>query len=284
MKTIVIPTDFSELSHSTAHFGLKLAQRLSARVVLLHVVQPALPVSTFNVPMVELTAWPDTLYDQMTQTLHQFQTEVDEYQRQHGLTGVPLSTRLMVGQPVGSILDVAEAEKASFIIMGTIGAASAWDKLIGSVTSTVAQQAHRPVWILPHAVDLDSLRTFVYFADLEGDEVWYINQVMNLGERLHARLEVVHVSVTANEKESDVANAIISLFEDDYALKRITFEHLSETSAPEGIEAYIRIHQPDAVVLAHRNRGFIEKLFHTSLIRHLSLITKRPLLIISKPG
>lgn len=193
------------------------------------------------------------------------------------------SARLVVGQAVGGILAVAEAENASFIIMGTVGAASAWDKLMGSVTLAVAQQADRPVWILPHAVDLDALHKFAYFADLEGDEVRCINQVMNLGERLHARLEVVHVSATADEEESDAADAIIGLFEDDYALMGINFRHLTEKSAFEGMESYVRIHEPDALVLAHHSRGFIEKLFHTSLIRYLALTAKRPLLIIPKP-
>lgn len=284
MKTILIPIDFSTLSHSTAHFGLQLAQRLSARVVLLHVVQLALPVPVLNAPMVQMMAWNDTLYEKMTQTLHQFQVEIGDYQRQQELSSVPLSTRLVVGQPVSGILETAETEKASFIIMGTVGAANAWDKLIGSVTSSVAQQANRPVWILPNAVELDALRKFAYFADLEGDEVRCINQVMNLGERLRASLEVVHVSTTADAEESDAADDIIGLFEDDYALKPITFRHLTEESAPEGIETYVRSYQPDAIVLAHRNRGFIEKIFHTSLIRHLSLTTKRPLLIVSKPG
>ena len=284
MKTILIPIDFSALSHSTAHFGLDLAQRLNARAVLLHVVEPTPPVSVFEGPVVALGNWNDVLRNQMEQALNQFQVDIRDYQRQYKLAEIPLSTRIMVGHPARAILDVAETEQASFIIMGTVGAANAWDKLVGSVTSAVAQQADRPVWILPHAVDLDSLRTFTYFADLEGDEIRCINQVMNLGERLHARLEVVHVSTTADGEESDTANAIIGLFEDDYALKPVTFRHLTEESAFEGIENYVQAHQPDAIVLAHRNRGFIEKLFHKSLIRRLSLATKRPLLIIAKPG
>ena len=284
MKTILIPIDFSALSHSTAHFGLDLAQRLNARAVLLHVVEPSPPVSVFEGPVVALGNWNDVLHDQMVQKLNQFQVDIRDYQRQQKLAAVPLSTRIVVGQPARAILDVAETERASFIIMGTVGAANAWDKLVGSVTSTVAQQADRPVWILPHAVALNSLRTFAYFADLEGDEVRCINQVMNLGERLRATLEVVHVSTTADGEELDAADAIIGLFEDDYALKSVTFRHLTEESASEGIENYVQAHQPDAIVLAHRNRKFIEKLFHTSLIRRLSLATKRPLLIIAKPG
>lgn len=284
MKTILIPIDFSALSHSTAHFGLDLAQRLNARAVLLHVVEPSPPVSVFEGPVVALGNWNDVLHDQMVQKLNQFQVDIRDYQRQQKLAAVPLSTRIVVGQPARAILEVAETERASFIIMGTVGAANAWDKLVGSVTSSVAQQADRPVWILPHAVELNSLRTFAYFADLEGDEVRCINQVMNLGERLRATLEVVHVSTTADGEELDAADAIIGLFEDDYALKPVTFRHLTEESASEGIENYVQAHQPDAIVLAHRNRKFIEKLFHTSLIRHLSLATKRPLLIIAKPG
>ena len=284
MKTILIPIDFSALSHSTAHFGLDLAQRLNARAVLLHVVEPSPPISVFDGPVGSLANWDEVLHDQMTRTLHQFQAEIGDYQHRRALTDVPLSTRIVMGQPARAILDVAETERASFIIMGTVGEANAWDKLIGSVTSAVAQQADRPVWILPHAVELDQLQTFAYFADLEGDEVRCINQVMNLGERLHARLEVVHVSTTADGEEADVADAIIGLFEDDYALKPVIFRHLTEESASEGVETYVRVHQPDAIVLAHRNRKFIETLFHTSLIRHLSLATKRPLLIIAKPG
>ena len=284
MKTVLIPIDFSALSHSAAHFGLDLAQRLNARVVLLHVVEPSRPISVFDGPVGSPEDWSDVLRDQMTRTLHQFQVEIGDYQHRRGFTGVPLSTRIVVGQPARAILDVAETERASFIIMGTVGAANAWDKLVGSVTSAVAQQADRPVWILPHAVELDHLRTFAYFADLDGDEVRCINQVMNLGERLHARLEVVHVSTTVDGIEAEAADIIIGLFEDDYALMDVTFRHLTGESVSEGIETYVQVHQPDAIVLAHRNREFIETLFHTSLIRHLSLATKRPLLIIGKPG
>ncbi|MBC3787594.1 universal stress protein [Spirosoma utsteinense] len=281
MKTILIPIDFSALAQSTAHFGLELAQRMTARIVLLHVVQPSPPVPTFNVPVVELTAWNDTLQAQMAQALSHFQGEIGHYQRERGLTSVPISTRLVVGQPADCILDVAASEKASFIVMGTVGAANAWDKLIGSVASAVAQRADRPVWILPAAVPLDSLRRFAYFADMEGQELSCINQVMNLGERLRAKLEVVHVSPLLDE-EFDVAESLVESFEDTYAPERITFHHLTFDSVPEGIETYVRSHQPDVIVLAHRNRGFVEKIFHKSLIRQLSLTTKRPLLIIPK--
>lgn len=282
MKTILVPIDFSELSPGTAHFGLALAQRLNARLVLLHVVLPSPPAPAMSLPIVELDAWHHTLLDQTETRLQQFQEHLTDYQRQHKLGSVPVRTRLLVGQPVDTILTEAAAERASFIVMGTVGAATAWDRLVGSVASAVAQRADRPVWILPQAVTLDTLRQFVYFADLEGREINCIRQVINLGEHLHARAEVVHLS-PAPADEFLTAEMLVEAFENTYSPGRVVFRHLMVDSVQEGIEDYVRSHQPDAVVLAHRNRGFIEKLFHHSQIRQLSLTTKRPLLIIPKP-
>lgn len=283
MKTILIPVDFSTLSYNTTHFGLELAHRMNARLLLLHIVQPAPPVPTFNVPVVELSAWSDTLQAQLEEALRGFHEQTAVYQRENGFSSVPVSTRLVVGQPADCILEVADTERASFIIMGAVGAASAWDRLLGSVTTAVAQRASQPVWILPAAVSLSSLRRFVYFADMEGREISCINQVMNLGERLRARVEVVHVSALADE-EFTVAETLIESFENAYAPERIIFRHLTFDSVPEGIESYVRSHRPDAIVLAHRDRGFVEKIFHKSLIRQLALTTKHPMLIIPKPN
>ncbi len=285
MKTILIPLDFSAHSHNTAHFGLELAQRIHARLVLLHVVQPSPPVPTFSIPVVELSAWNDSLHKQMTSALQDFQDKLAQYQHQHGLSSVAITTRLVVGQPVDAILEVADTERANFVVMGTVGASNAWDKLIGSVTSAVAQRADRPLWIIPNAIKLDSIQRLTYFADLEGNELSCINQVMNLGERLRAALEVVHVSAYPDEEHEDhFLDAIVDSFEDTYAPEHLTFHHLTAESVSQGIESYVQTHFPDAIVLAHRNRSFVENLFHPSLIRYLSLTTKRPMLVIPKPG
>ncbi|MFD2935163.1 universal stress protein [Spirosoma flavum] len=281
MKTILIPIDFSALSYSSAYFALELAQQMDAQVVLLHVIPAAAPVPAFNIPVIELTAWKNPLYDQMAEALRHFQGEIRDYQRQHALTSVPLRTRLVIGQPADGILEAADQENAIFIVMSTVGASNAWDKLVGSVTSDVAQRATRPVWILPGVVKLDALRLFSYFADLKGKELQCISQVLHLGKQLRASMELVHVSLSYNE-EFSVSEAIIDVFENAYAPERITFQHLIDDTLSEGIEDYVRNYRPDALILAHRNRNFFNQLVHQSQIRHLSLITKRPLLLIQK--
>ncbi len=281
MKTILIPVDLSSQSYYTAHFGLELASKLGMKVLLLHVAQPSPSAPILSIPSIELETNKSGLYAQLTTDLQRFEDELNEYQREEGLDGVEISSRTVVGQPAESILKVSRTECPAFVVMGTVGASNAWDKMVGSVSSAVAQEIARPLWILPGAVRLVSLGNFAYFAELVGKEVGCIDQVVDLGERLRAKANVVHVSAD-NAEDFMEAEAIMEIFELCYANKRVTFKNLTYGTLVEGIEIYIESHSPDAIVLAHRERGMIAKFFHRSTIRQLALTTRRPLLIIQK--
>ncbi len=281
MKTILIPVDLSSHSYHTAHFGLELAYKLGMKVLLLHVVPPSPSAPVLSIPMVELDTRKSGLYAQLTTDLQQIEDALIEYKRAEGMDSVEIGSRTMMGQPAESILEATRTEHPAFVVIGMVGASSAWDNMVGSVSSAVAQEITRPLWILPGAVRLDSLQKFAYFADLVGNEVGCIDQLVDLGERLRAKVNVVHVA-SADEEDFLEAEAIMEIFEFCYANKRITFKNLMYDTLAEGMEAYVELHRPEAVVLAHRGRGMIEKFFHRSTIRQLALTTRRPLLIIQK--
>lgn len=281
MEIILIPVDLSIQSDHSAHFGLELANQLKASVLLLHVVAPSLSDPILSIPMVEQDSEKSSLYDQLTTDLQRFEDKLNKYKREAGLSRVNIMSRAVVGQPAEAILDVARTEHPIFVVMSTVGASNAWDKMMGSVSSDVAQEISCPLWILPNAVRFDTLRKFAYFAELKGNEVSCIDQVVDLGEKLRARMNVVHVSPEEDE-DFMVAEAITEMFEVSYTSKRITFQNLMYDNVAEGIEDYVKLHWPDAVVLAHHERGLIARLFHRSTIRKLALTTRRPLLIIQK--
>lgn len=281
MKTILIPVDLSTHSYHATHFGLDLAYQTGASVELLHVVEPAPTAPNLSIPMVEVGSEKNTLYDHLTTDLQRFEDELNEYRLTKGLIVVKVRSRTVVGQPAEFILEVARTERPAFVVMSTVGASNAWDKMVGSVSSAVAQEITCPLWILPNAVQLDTLRKLVYFAELKGNEVSCIDQVIDLSKALSARVKVVHVT-PGEEEESQEVEAITKMFEVSYAAKRVTFQNLMYDTVVEGIEAYVQNHWPDAVVLAHRERGMIARLFHRSTIRQLALTTRRPLLIIQK--
>jgi nucleotide-binding universal stress UspA family protein len=283
MKTILIPIDLSPQSYYSAHFGLELAEKIEADLLLLHVVRPTPAAPIMSIPMVDLGVHKNYLNDQVIIDLRKFEEDLNVYKREVEMHGVKIQIQTVLGQPAEAILEVVRAEQPAFVVMGTVGASNAWNKMVGSVSSAVAQEITCPLWILPHAVRLDTLRKFAYFAELEGNEVSCINQVIDLGERLRAKMNVVHVT-HGGEEEFLEAETITEMFEAAYATKRITFQNLMYDTVAKGIEAYVHIHWPDAVVLAHHERGMIARLLHRSMIHQLAQTTRRPLLIIQKPS
>jgi nucleotide-binding universal stress UspA family protein len=137
LKTILVPSDFSECSDEAVRYGLELARRFDARVHLLHVVQD--PVTQpwaaegFSVPLFEA---------------------VDEWRKQAETRlrrAVPVEDRdrvtvaCVVATPYAEILDYAAANDVDLIVMGTHGRGGVSHLLLGSIAERVVRRAPCPV-------------------------------------------------------------------------------------------------------------------------------------------
>jgi nucleotide-binding universal stress UspA family protein len=142
LKTILVPSDFSECSEEALRYGLELARRFDAQVHLLHVVQD--PVTQpwaaegFSVPLFEV---------------------VEEWQKQAVLrlqAAVPDADRArvtvvsVVATPYAEILDYARAHHADLIVMGTHGRGGVSHMLLGSIAERIVRRAPCPVLTVRH--------------------------------------------------------------------------------------------------------------------------------------
>jgi nucleotide-binding universal stress UspA family protein len=63
--------------------------------------------------------------------------------------GVPYRTRLVYGPPVQVLLGTADREGADLVVMGSRGLGRFPERLLGSTSTQVANESHRPVVIVP---------------------------------------------------------------------------------------------------------------------------------------
>ena len=137
LKTILVPSDFSECSDAALRYGLELARRFDAELHLLHVVQD--PVTQpwaaegLSVPLFDA---------------------VDQWKkdaRQRLLNSVPAGdTRRVtavttVATPCQEILRYAAEENVDLIVMGTHGRGGVSHLLLGSIAERVVRRAPCPV-------------------------------------------------------------------------------------------------------------------------------------------
>jgi nucleotide-binding universal stress UspA family protein len=138
LKTILAPTDFSDTSALALDYATELAQAFSARLHLLHVVEPAalypagLELWGYSLP---------SLIDQMElsaeKRLAALGTDADLPQ--------PIARRARVGQPFVEILRYARDHAVDLIVLGTHGRGAVEHLLMGSVAERVVRASTCPV-------------------------------------------------------------------------------------------------------------------------------------------
>jgi nucleotide-binding universal stress UspA family protein len=147
VHTILHPTDFSAQSGYALRLAGALARDYGARLVLLHVALPPMPVYGGEV----LVAVPASTHDEERQHLDRLKVP----------DGVPTERRLVVGVPVEEILGVASEVSVDLIVMGTHGRTGLARLLMGSVAEQVVRKARCPVLTVktpfPEALPLPGL-------------------------------------------------------------------------------------------------------------------------------
>lgn len=159
VKTILVPTDFSEGARTALEHATTLAKAFKAKIVVLHVIETLAYTMTETVERVDTA----TMVKSMTQSpqlmdvyaLVQRAVEpaldqlVDELQKE----GVSASRGLAQGVAYEQIVAHSQAVGADLIVMGTHGRRGVSHLFMGSVAERVVRTAPCPVLTVrsPHA-------------------------------------------------------------------------------------------------------------------------------------
>jgi len=136
IKTILVPTDFSDASVAAQEYALGLADAFQSAVHLLHVVQD---------PYVQ--PWAAEAFGvSLAGVLERWEQDARAQLEQIAGAGDPRVTCVTrVGHPFVEILEYAGEAQVDLIVMGTHGRGPVAHMLLGSVAERVVRKAPCPV-------------------------------------------------------------------------------------------------------------------------------------------
>jgi nucleotide-binding universal stress UspA family protein len=142
LKTILVPSDFSECSEAALRYGLELARRFDARVHVLHVVQDPLTqpwaAEGFSAPLFEVVQkWQREAKDRLAASI-----PLADIGR--------VTVDAIVAWPYAEILRYATDNNVDLIVMGTHGRSGVSHVLLGSIAEKVVRRAPCPVLTVRH--------------------------------------------------------------------------------------------------------------------------------------
>ena len=269
MKTILLPTDFSDNSFRAACYALSLFEGQSCQFMLVHAYRVARPSGM-------LISIRDLVEQEANQSLAR---EVARL-KQAGFS-VDNVTKVATEGTLKSAMSLwIKRYEASMVIMGTKGASGLAQTLLGSNTWRAIQDTPVPVLAVPESAPLLRPKRVVLAIDSKG--VGSPNRLQPIKEILKQQGASATV-LTVEDQEDHSPWKEMLLMQVGGFLNGIApdFKVLDTIDNVEAtLYQYLESNSIDLLVLFPRHHTFLERIFSPSTTRDITFHSKIPLFII----
>ena len=145
MKTLLAAIDLSPITPRVLEGAGDLASSLGAKLIILHVAEPAAAYVPVGAAMDVITA-PVPVEPPDMNALKERLEQLASLLRAKGIT---VETSASVALPAEEILEQAEKSNASMIVLGSNGHGALYHLFSGSVVTSVLHKSKIPVTVIP---------------------------------------------------------------------------------------------------------------------------------------
>ena len=272
MKTILVPTDFSNTAHNAVDYAAELAKHSKSKLVLIHIYH--VPVVSSEAPVV-LPVWDEIEKDCMS-ALNKMKNNIH---RKYGKELV-IECVCQMGFAVDEIIkQYTEDRDIELIIMGMNGAGYLGEKIMGSNATELIKRSRCPILIINEQVKFKIIKNIVLAFDYQKipDKAVFglLKKMITL---FKAHLFVVNVENELKKLPSVKKAATGVGFE--HLLEGInhSFDFIENEDTIAGINKYVDEKKADMLVFIPRNHGFFNSIFHESNTKRMAFHASIPLL------
>jgi nucleotide-binding universal stress UspA family protein len=271
MKTILLPTDYSEVANNALRYSMELAKYTGAKIVLLHAYH--IPVPSTEVPVLYVSG--EELEAENKKRIEVLKNEVVG----ETLGRVAVEAVVRQGFAVDEIISVANEMKADLIAMGVTGAGKK-PVLIGSNTTAVMKRTKVPVLVVPREAHFEKFKKIILACDYNGeipDRV--ISRLEDFVRVFNSKVLVLDVLKPLETATYEKAVAGVTL---EHQLRDVSHQLFfpAAQEVTEEINSFVDWHKGDLLVMVPHRHTVLQKIFHKSNTKRMAFHTHVPLLSI----
>ncbi|MEJ2163277.1 MAG: universal stress protein [Robiginitalea sp.] len=278
MKTILIPTDFSDNAWNALFTALKLFYEQQCRFLLLHSYELDLP----NLVGDQGERPMGKIYESLEEASKAKMKEILEYLDEHHKNPRhEFLTIVRYGDLLSQVRKCLKKDSVDMIIMGTQGATGAERILLGSNTVRILRHIrNKPVLAVPESFDFQRLHHVVFPTDyLHYYEPFELQPLIDLVREWKATLHVAYVAREFKLNPTQESNR--KLLETRLTGLDVRYAEIPlEKHVAESIVGYGDSIRTDLLALMQHKHGFFENLTREKVVKRIALDSHVPLLIL----
>lgn len=270
MKTILVPTDFSENATNALFYAAALASLIKSRLVLVH----AIPMDVIELPGNPFDLKPDRRLE--SYYLEELEHLAGRVRIKNGLH-LEVETSCVHGNILDHLNKLVISREADLVVMGTKGANNLLRKLMGTNTTRYIKQAVCPVLAVPISAWYQGLKKIAYASDFENNDTNYLRQLFRFTASLEA--EVCIFNIKSDEQLDLVADSqVLRQIQKSFPDNRYSIAQMKEDDVVAGIQSFLQENQVNMLALPVHKQDLFERIFHTSVSETLAFQSTIPLL------
>jgi len=279
MKKILIPTDFSENAGDALDYALHLVKDQKAKIHIVHVVTPQMVTIDVPTPMVDVT-------NIQVRDAHKAMEAIELFSKSFFEKGrdikIEITTNVSVGGVVQNIKEQAKSFAPDLIIMGTQGVNhTLLDKLLGTISSALLNEAPCPVILVPHSYKFKPIDNLVFATNLNHSdpyELWRATELIKPHVAVVRCLYVENEDSKANPKEIE---SFAKYMVDKSPSIQTIFNIEKGSNVEKIISEYADTYDAELIVMHRSKKSFWSNIFGVRHTKRMSSWIKIPLLVIN---
>jgi len=274
MKNILVPTDFSEQAQYSLDLAHQIAQKTSAQVKLLHVLE--LPVSSSFDASGEVHHSGDMEQLFTIKLMERNEEQLNELVNNPKYKDIELKGEVVTGNPYVNIAKVIAEQKMDLVVMGTQGASGLEEILVGSNTEKVVRRVKCPVITVKSAIEADSIKNIVFASDFRDDLSKLAESLKKVQNLFGATLHIVSINTPNNFETSRHYTKAMDAFVKKYGIENYTQTVYNDEREEDGIIYFAEDIDANMIAIATHGRLGLSHLLSGSLAEDIVNHSKRP--------
>ena len=271
MKTILLPTDYSQTAKNAAIYAFELSKQIGVNKIILYNAYQAPVAVDPSLPVMQLLNMED-IQKISEEGMKTFKNDLENYAD----GDIKIETLNEFAILHNNIEEVCEKTRTDLIVMGITGGGGLEEVLIGSNTINVVNHTKVPVLIVPAEAKYTQVEEIVLVCDYKKiDEAIPQKQLKNILESTKAKLFVLNI-----DHNKDHENDLQEAFNLDTTLKDYNpeYHHVDKKDFAEAVNEFVANNKVDMIITIPKKYGFFESIFKRSHTKQLAYHTHVPLL------
>lgn len=274
MKTILVPTDFSDHALYALKVAARIAKKINAQIKIVHVSN--LPLAGYK-----HYHYYDKIYKELKANV---EYQMEELTRLDFLKGIDVEDHIVSFIAMWEIIKDERFKNSDLIVMGSHGKSGFSKVFIGSNTEKLVRQADQPVLTIKNELKSFVIKNIVFASNFFEESYSVFEKIKFFADLYDSHIHLLKVITPKEFEPTPVSRKLLDRFIKKFDLKNFSVNIYNSQSIETGIIEFSDEVNADLIALETHGRTGLSHLINGSLAEDIVKHEAKPILSIKIPA